>query len=80
MAWKEGPLPPNTYGWGGVVPADMGGQDAFYLADFKGDSVECIPTGRVLRADEVAKYDNSLTLPSGLGFGFADPKTGRLEG
>lgn len=62
MAWQKGPLPAETWGWGGVVPKDQSG-DGFYFADFQGDSVKTCPDGRALKPDEVALYDNSLTLP-----------------
>lgn len=65
MAWKQGPLPKDTYGWGGVVPFDQSG-DGFYFADFCGDHVKCCPGERKLLAHEVALYDNSLELPPGL--------------
>lgn len=60
--WKTGPLPPNTYHWGGVVRI---GDTAsgFYFADFCGDHVKLCPSGEVLQPGEVAMYDNSLTLP-----------------
>lgn len=62
MAWKQGPLPPDTYHWGGVVPTGNDG-GGFFFADFCGDHVKLVPGGRVLKADEVAWYDNSLNLP-----------------
>ena len=62
MAWKKGPLPKDTYYWGGVVPIGENNNGGFYFADFKGDHVEIVQTGRVLQADEVAWYDNSLEL------------------
>ena len=79
--WQKGPLPPNTYNWGGVVPV---GQESkyggFYFADFKGnhvvlvgctDTIEVEYQGqkvsatveKILKADEVAYYNNSLELP-----------------
>lgn len=65
MAWQKGPLPPNTWGWGGVVP--MGGPKfGFYFADFCGSHVKLIsgnPPWKELSANEVAWYDNSLTVP-----------------
>lgn len=65
MAWKKGPLPADTYNWGGVVPVgeDTGG--GFLFADFQGDHVLVIGgrLPRVLKADQVAIYDNSLELP-----------------
>lgn len=38
MAWKQGPLPKDTWGWGGVVPVGQSGS-GFFFADFKGDRV-----------------------------------------
>jgi hypothetical protein len=69
MAWKKGPLPKDTYGWGGVVPSDSAGSGGFYFADFQGDTVKAIGAAdgggdRVLKADEVGQYDNSLELPT----------------
>ena len=63
--WKRGPLPPDTYYWGGVVPV---GHNAygFYFADFCGDHVKIVDgstDGRVIKADEVAWYNNSINLP-----------------
>jgi hypothetical protein len=61
MAWKPGPLPPDTYGWGGVVPvghADSG----FFFADFCGDHVMITPSygETTLAANQVAFYDNAI--------------------
>lgn len=64
MAWKKGPLPRGSYGWGGVVPFDHEGT-GFYFADFDGDKTTAY-TGagdRVLQPHEVKWYDNSLELP-----------------
>jgi hypothetical protein len=71
MAWQKGPMPPDTWGWGGVVPKGDDGATGFYFADFGGNCVELIGTEpfaphgppKVIRADQVAWYDNSLTLP-----------------
>lgn len=72
MAWKKGPLPPNTWNWGGVVPAGEDTGTGFYFANFCGDHVqlspsEKFPAGRILKAHEVALYDNSLELPPKIG-------------
>lgn len=75
MAWKQGPLPPGTYYWGGVVPVgEEKSYGGFYFADFHGDHV-LLPMltdekgdQRRLEADQVAWYDNSLELaPTGKG-------------
>lgn len=63
MAWKNGPLPPKTYGWGGVVPINTDMGIGFYFADFCGDHVKIFPGKKVLKAEEVRLFDNSLELP-----------------
>jgi hypothetical protein len=65
--WQKGPLPPNTYMWGGVVPTDHKGS-GFFFADFCGDHVKIHSSSselndRVISADEVAWYNNCLDLP-----------------
>jgi hypothetical protein len=62
MAWKKGPLPPNTWNWGGVVPAGDDPFDGFSFADFCGDHVD-MAGGGTLKANEVGWYDNSIELP-----------------
>lgn len=64
MAWKKGPMPADTWNWGGVVPVDHQGT-GFYFADFKGDHVLLCPGSRTLQPEEVAWYNNALTLPPG---------------
>jgi hypothetical protein len=74
MAWKKGPLPPNTWNWGGVVRVGDSPVYGFSFADFCGDHVDMVPGG-TLKADEVGWYDNSIELPPGA------PKTAkRLPG
>ncbi len=66
MAWQKGPLPPETYGWGGVVPIGVAPSIGFYFADFQGDKVWAVKengNSEIFPADKVAWYDNSLTLP-----------------
>lgn len=65
MAWKKGPLPPGTYGWGGVVPDDRPMGLGFFFADFRGDVAVMNEFGKEERipAKNVKWYDNSLTLP-----------------
>lgn len=62
MAWQKGPLPKDTFGWGGVVK--VGQTQGFYFADFQGDKVATPgPDGHILQPEDVAWFDNSLTLP-----------------
>jgi hypothetical protein len=66
MGWQKGPLPPDTYNWGGVVPDDHAGS-GFYFADFRGDHVVIHPgdpkNEQRLEADQVRWWNNCLTLP-----------------
>ncbi len=75
MAWKQGPLPPETWQWGGVVPVGTKNW-GFYFADFHGDHVKIevlkpVPGGtymleeRILKPDEVAWYNNDIEMPPG---------------
>ena len=64
--WKPGPLPKDSYFWGGVVPVGSNPKDGFYFADFLGDHVELvggIVDGKRLEPNEVAWYENSIRLP-----------------
>lgn len=63
--WKDGPLPADTYNWGGVVLIGQNPKDGFFFADFCGDHVKLCPDGKKVNADEVLLYNNSLELPSG---------------
>ncbi len=58
--WKDGPLPPNTWNWGGVVLTSMS-PTGFCFADFCGDHV--IVDGKRYEANEVSMYNNCLDLP-----------------
>lgn len=62
--WRPGPLPPDTYAWGGVVAWDMDGT-GFAFADFCGDHVIMCPEGRKLLPHEVKLFNNCLDLPNG---------------
>ena len=69
MGWRKGPMPKNTYGWGGVVPVDFAQTGGFFFADFFGDHVKVIGLNgqeRTLKPEEVEWYDNSITLPPNL--------------
>jgi hypothetical protein len=63
--WQKGPLPADTYMWGGVVPTDESTGDGFYFADFRGDTVVLygVEPERVLQAHEVKYFNNCLGLP-----------------
>lgn len=63
MAWKPGPLPPDTWNWGGVVPHGEDLARGFLFADFCGDHAKVFPDGRVLKPHEVKWYNNALDLP-----------------
>lgn len=63
--WNKGPLPPDTYDWGGVVLKDQGGQ-GFFFADFCGDHVKLCPDGRRIEPDEIDQWTNCLKLPPGV--------------
>lgn len=62
MSWKKGPMPAGTWNWGGVVPVGTGTY-GFFFADFHGDHVILIPSGKRVEPHEVAFYNNSLELP-----------------
>lgn len=65
MAWQKGPLPADTYGWGGVVTTAIAGGTGFLFADFRGDHVVAVgdETGARIEPADVVCFDNSLTLP-----------------
>lgn len=73
--WKEGPLPPKTYHWGGVVTHEHK-YWSFSFADFCGDHVKLVPSGKRLESHEVRLYCNCLELPPreyfGPSFGLSD--------
>jgi hypothetical protein len=67
MGWKQGPLPPNTFNWGGVVKAGDNPRTGFYFADFKGSSVEIHKgdgTTEKLEPHQVGWFNNCLTMPN----------------
>lgn len=75
MAWKKGPLPAGTWGWGGVVAVGDSPAAGFSFADFCGDHVQTVPDGKTLQPDQVSLFDNSLDLPPG-SFGRRDTQKG----
>jgi hypothetical protein len=68
--WKKGPLPQDTWDWGGVVP--VGETSGFYFADFCGNHVKIVGlpgadgAQRILQPDEVALYNNCLKVPAAM--------------
>lgn len=61
MSWKKGPMPADTYGWGGVITKD-GHKSGLLFADFCGDHAT-LCDGTKVKACDVVWYNNSLTLP-----------------
>lgn len=68
MAWQRGPLPPDTFGYGGVVPIGQKGH-GFSFAEFAGDHVNLagacgVPeVATVLEPEAVAWWNNCLKMP-----------------
>lgn len=63
--WQEGPLPPGTWNWGGVVVKSQGKDPSgFYFADFCGDHVTLVPGGERVEAADVVLFNNCLHLPA----------------
>ena len=61
--WKKGPLPPDTWNWGGVVESESN-PSGFFFADFCGDHVMLMTNPpRKLQAHGVVWYNNCLELP-----------------
>lgn len=63
MAWKKGPLPAGTWNWGGVVRVGEDPKSGFNFASFEGDHAK-LEDKTILKADEIALYDNSLEMPT----------------
>lgn len=61
--WKTGPLPSDTWNWGGVVVKGEDSAHGFRFADFCGDHVLLCPSGKRIEAADVALYNNCLELP-----------------
>lgn len=67
QGWVKGPLPPNTYLWGGVV-VEGGPDTGFFFADFCGDHVKVQGWEKWERyeAHQVKWWNNCLSLPPGV--------------
>lgn len=65
--WKTGPLPPNTWNWGGVVTKEIADSGGFFLADFCGNHVVAHGANgpMLVQAADVVLYNNSIELPPG---------------
>lgn len=61
--WKKGPLPPNTYNWGGIVLKGENLALGFHFADFKGDHAQIDCGNEKVLAEDVLLYNNSLEMP-----------------
>lgn len=61
--WRKGPMPPNTWNWGGVQYGDLKPDDGFFFADFRGDHV-ILEGGERIEGKDVTYYCNCLTVPS----------------
>lgn len=64
--WRKGPLPPDTWHWGGVVPVGSDPKDGFYFADFRGDHAMIINGDagwERVEAFDVAYFNNCLCMP-----------------
>jgi len=59
--WKKGPLPPDTWNFGGIVTGK--GRTGFFFADFRGDHAIQIPDNKRVEAADILYYNNSLDLP-----------------
>ena len=66
--WREGPLPANTYGWGGIVTKECP-KGIFLYADFCGDYAMIYDSEkghlitRRVEACDILLWDNPLTEP-----------------
>ena len=58
--WKKGPLPPDTWNYGGIV-VDGVPEGYMMLASFSGDCA--LVNDHVYTADEILWYNNNLQLP-----------------
>lgn len=69
--WHKGPLPADTWNWGGVVPVGSNPRHGFYFADFRGDhaliskSVDGVSVWERIEAADIAFFNNSLPMPFG---------------
>lgn len=58
--WHPGPMPPNTGGWGAVVPIGQPTASGFYLCAFHGDRVILAHDNTVLLAHEIGWWTNPI--------------------
>lgn len=70
MSWKAGPLPAGkkTWNWGAIVTKDMVNKNKsnlqpMLLCGFNGDHATLVD-GTIVKAEDIAFYNNSLTLPN----------------
>jgi hypothetical protein len=77
--WKPGPLPPNTYHWGGVQLKGEEGRYSWHFADFRGDHV-ILPAegGKRVEKDDIILFNNAIHCPNTT-FGQMDTSGGGPE-
>lgn len=64
--WHQGPLPANTYQFGGIVLKGLDPNRGFHFADFRGDHVMVVTSSGDLKrheANEIGYWNNSITIP-----------------
>ena len=62
MAWRRGPLPLNTWHWGGVVVRDTP-PGYFHFANFCGDHAKLVPNDAVAEPEDILWFDNGIEEP-----------------
>ena len=60
MAWRRGPVPPDTWFYGAIVRV---GSAELEFAAFEDTRVVAMPSGEVVSPESVAWYDNSIDPP-----------------
>lgn len=76
--WQNGPLPPNTYHWGGVQLKGEEGRMSFHFADFRGDHVILpMEQSRRVEKDEIILFNNSIHCPNCI---YGEPDKGNVAG
>lgn len=63
--WKQGPMPKDTWYWGGVVTKELAESNSqgFFLCGFNGDHAVLVHNNQAVPAEEIVFYNNSIELP-----------------